>query len=89
MLKYLHSFFYSQGKPQPIYFWVTVFLFLFFVLLVLRVASIVIMFVRTGDIDVPMELLILVLGYVISLIGLYNLDRWKRSRKNDDDFGGI
>jgi len=69
----IKAFFFSKGKFQPLYFWITMFSSLAFFMVLQKAVDIV----NYSD-----TLLISILSFVISLIGLYN---WKNNRGITDE----
>lgn len=64
IIEYVKSFFYSQDKPQPVYFWATVFNILAVAVLILRIS---------GEFGLTDTLIIGIFGYIAAWIGLYNI----------------
>jgi hypothetical protein len=67
-MKFIKSFFYSKGKPSPIYFWATAFLLLTFLYIGTEVVKCLI-----GDSVFSNIMLVQLVGLVSSLIIIYNL----------------
>jgi uncharacterized membrane protein YhaH (DUF805 family) len=83
-LGWTRQFFFSKGKFQPPYFWITLLLLPVVVLLYLKVVEIMVAWIKTDVLAVPLELLSLVFGFVILWLGVYN---WNNIRRPRHDVG--
>jgi uncharacterized membrane protein YjjP (DUF1212 family) len=63
---FVKSFFFSDGKPQPVYFWIT--------LLMALVAGMIIM-AMMNRLPISDMVFIAILGFVVGWVTLYNIDR--------------
>ena len=68
---FLKSFFYSEGKPQPVYFWITLLMILTIVMIIMAMVN---------RLPISDAVFISILGFVGGWIALYNWDK----RKNND-----
>lgn len=82
----LKALFYSKGKLNPPYMWITLFLIPTVALLWLKVVDVILAYRTTGRLDIPIELLSVVLGFVIIWVGVYNWDR-KNTRVHTNEPG--
>ena len=86
MKKWLKSFFYSNGKPQPIYFWATLFLALTFYMGVCRVV-----YPLDKLLDLSDTLILGMMAGVIALTGLYHYfdkkypSKWDGEKRREED----
>jgi hypothetical protein len=72
MIRFIKSFFYSHGRPAPVYFWATVFCSLAAIMLVLKCA---------GSKYLSDTLILGIFGFVLGWIALYNYR--KNGEKHD------
>lgn len=70
------SFFFSQGKFQPVYFWTTVFNLLIATTWIMKLSS------RT-KVEISDTLLLGLLTFVVVWLGVYNWYRTKTAPEND------
>lgn len=66
LLEFLKSFFFSGGKPQPVYFWITSLMILVIAMVIMSIAN----KLPTSD-----AVFISMLGFVGGWIALYNWDK--------------
>ena len=66
MIRFIKSFFYSRGRPAPVYFWATIFCSLAAAMMILKLI---------GRSDISDALIGIVLGFVLGWVGLYNLQK--------------
>jgi hypothetical protein len=81
MKEIIKSFFFdSEGKFQPIYYYAFVFLHLTIILIICRIIS---PLGKHDKVQIPTELILGMMTYVIALIGLYSYVKHKKNRWMD------
>jgi hypothetical protein len=83
MKKFIKSFFYSKGEPQPVYFWSTVFLTLTAIMIIFRLTAKV-----DAKLDLSDTLIIGMMGFVTALISIYTWFSTK-DRRQQKPWNGI
>jgi len=72
MKKFIKSFFYSDNKVQPVYFWITILMILIIITFTGRILD---------YFDISDTLFLGLLGFVAAWIGLYNLNSKNKGMK--------
>lgn len=76
MKQFFKSFFYSKNKPSPIYFWSSLFLFITFIYMITEVIKCILNISTFSNIMLGQ-----LVGLILSLIGLYNIDKHLNNKK--------